>query len=146
MKIIIEERLDDEDDQIIVKCRHLSAELLELLSKLKADDFTLIAYVGNEIHVVKARDIYYIETVDNVSFIYGENSVYESKQKLYELEAELAAYDFQRIAKSLIVNLSKIKSILPTMYGRLEAVLSNDERVIISRQYVGALKKRLGIS
>ncbi|MCL2392613.1 MAG: LytTR family transcriptional regulator DNA-binding domain-containing protein [Oscillospiraceae bacterium] len=145
MKIIIEEQIDGEEDQLIVKCRYLSAELLELLTKLKAEDSTLIAYIGSEIHIVKSKDIYYIETVDNTTFLYGTDIVYESKQKLYELEAELAVLDFQRIAKSLIVNLSKITSILPTMSGRLEAVLSNGERVIISRQYVSALKKRLGI-
>jgi len=145
VKIIIEEQIDGEEDQLIVKCRYLSAELLELLTKLKAEDSTLIAYIGSEIHIVKSKDIYYIETVDNTTFLYGTDIVYESKQKLYELEAELAVLDFQRIAKSLIVNLSKITSILPTMSGRLEAVLSNGERVIISRQYVSALKKRLGI-
>jgi len=145
MKIIIEDPVAGEEDQIIVKCRYLSAELLELLAKLKAEERTLIVYVGNEIHIVKVKEIYYIETVDNVTFVYGTDVVYESKQKLYELEAELAVLDFQRIAKSLIVNLGKITSVLPTMSGRLEAVLSNDERVVISRQYVGALKKRLGI-
>lgn len=44
-----------------------------------------------------------------------------------------------------MLNLSKIISLNPALNGRFEAVLDNGERVIISRQYVGSLKKRLGI-
>jgi DNA-binding LytR/AlgR family response regulator len=57
----------------------------------------------------------------------------------------LANSDFLRISKSVIVNLSKIKSLSPALSGRFEAALDNGEKVIISRQYVGDLKKRLGI-
>ena len=89
-------------------------------------------------------DVFYIEAVDNKTFLYCKHEVYESKQKLYELE-ELAMSDFLRISKSVIVNLSKIKSLSPSLSGRLEAVLMNGEKVIISRQYVNELKKSLNI-
>jgi DNA-binding LytR/AlgR family response regulator len=104
----------------------------------------LIVYKGSEIHRVAPTDVFYIETVDNKTFLYCEENVYEIKQKLYELE-ELKMKDFLRISKSTIVNLSKIKSLIPSMSGRLEAVLSNGERVVISRQYVSVLKKNLGM-
>lgn len=104
----------------------------------------LIAFAGNEIHRVNPLDIFYIETVDNKTFLYCESNVYETKQKLYELE-ELNMKDFLRISKSVIVNLSKIKSLSPSMSGRLEATLKNGERVVISRQYVNELKKNFGI-
>ena len=104
----------------------------------------LIANVGNEIHRVPPADVYYIETVDNKTFLYCENEMYETKQKLYELE-ELRINDFLRISKSVIVNLSKIKSLGPSMSGRLEATLKNGERVVISRQYVNELKRNLGV-
>ena len=144
MKIIIEKPQDGEDEQILVKCHNISPELLSLLNKLQAQGSLLIANVGSEIHRINPADIFYIETVDNKTFLYCESNVYESKQKLYELE-ELALNDFLRISKSVIVNLSKIKALIPSMSGRLEAVLSNGERVVISRQYVNVLKKKFGI-
>ena len=144
LKIIIEKPLEGEEDHIILKCRHIGAELLTALSSIKARDNLLIANVGTEIHRINPADVFYIETVDNKTFLYCESDVYESKQKLYELE-ELAISDFLRISKSVIVNLSKIKSLIPSMSGRLEAVLSNWERVVISRQYVNELKRNLGI-
>ena len=104
----------------------------------------LIANIGNEIHRVSPYDIFYIETVDNKIFFYYERSVYEAKYKLYELE-EMYMPDFLRISKSVIINLSNIKSLIPALSGRLEAVLINGEKVTISRQYVGELKKNIGI-
>ena len=144
MKIIIEKPSDGEEERIVVKCHNISPELLSALSTLKAQGNLLNAYVGNEIHRVNPADIFYIETVDNKTFLYCDKNIYETKQKLYELE-ELTTSDFLRISKSVIVNLSKIKSLIPSISGRLEAVLPNNERVIISRQYVGKLKKNLGI-
>jgi DNA-binding LytR/AlgR family response regulator len=144
VKIIIENPQDGEEEYILVKCRQIYPDLLQMLNKLQARDSALIANIGNEIHRVSPLDIYYIETVDNKTFLYCEREVYESKQKLYELEA-LAMNDFLRISKSAIINLSKIKSLIPALSGRLEAVLSNGEKVIISRQYVNELKKNLGM-
>jgi len=144
LKIVIEKLQGGEDEQIIVKSNNITPELLAALSKIAAHDNVLIANVGTEIHRVPPPDIFYIETVDNKTFIYCESNVYESKQKLYELE-ELKMTDFLRISKSSIINLSKIKSLIPSMSGRLEAVLFNGERVVISRQYVTELKKNFGI-
>ena len=144
MKIIIEVPHEGEDEQIIVKCHRIDPALLDVLNTIKAGGGMLIAHIGNEIHRVNPSDIYYIESVDNKTFLYGKREVYESKQKLYELE-ESAMRDFLRISKSVIVNMSKIKYLVPALSGRLEAVLTNGEKVIISRQYVQALKKSLGM-
>lgn len=144
MKIVIEEPQDGEEEQITIKCRQMTPELHHMLSLLKAQD-ALVAYEGNAIHRVGRATIYYIEVVDNKTFLYCRDKVYESKQKLYELEETLVNTDFLRISKSVILNLSKIKSLSPALSGRFEALLDNGEKIIISRQYVVDLKKRLGI-
>lgn len=144
MKIIIEELQHGEEDQIIVKCRHMTPELLRMLARLKSQD-KLVAYDGNEIYRLPPTSIYYIEAVDNKTFLYCKEKVYESKQKLYELEETLTYSDFIRISKSVIISMSKIQSLSPALSGRFEATLDNGEKVIISRQYVRDLKKRLGV-
>jgi len=144
VKIVIEKPLDGEEEQVIVKCHNINPELLDLLNSLKAQNILLIAYASGEIHRIPPADVLYIETVDNKTFLYCAHNIYESKQKLYELE-EFNLRDFMRVSKSAILNLSKVKSLVPSMSGKIEAVLVNGERVIISRFYVGALKKNLGI-
>jgi len=146
LRIVIEQPEDGEEDLVIFRCRNISSEIIAQQSdvKPKPQDDMMIAYIGSEIHRVSCGDVFYFETVDNKSFIYCDNEVYESKQKLYEIEA-LNVDDFLRISKSTIINLSKIKTLTPSMSGRLEALLHNGEIVVISRQYVSALKKKLGV-
>jgi DNA-binding LytR/AlgR family response regulator len=144
LKIIIEEPHNGEEDQIIIRCRQMTGELIHMISLLKAQN-SLVAYDGHDIHRIEPDRIYYIEVVDNKTFLYYKDTMFESKQKLYELEESLANRNFLRVSKSVILNLSKIKTLSPALSGRFEASLDNGESVIISRQYVGDLKKRLGV-
>jgi len=50
---------------------------------------------------------------------------------------------FFRCSKSVVVNLMKIEFMKPALNGRFMATLNNNEKVIISRQYVTELKKKL---
>ena len=144
MKIVIEEPSGGEEDQIVFRCRQLPPELLRIIGLLKAQD-ALVAYLGSEIHRVRPSGVYYIEVVDGKTFLYCKDKVFESKQKLYELEETLAGGDFLRVSKSTLLNFSKIRSLSPALSGRFEASLDNGEKVIISRQYIGDIKKRFGI-
>ena len=105
-----------------------------------------IAGIDNcQIKMIDPKDIYYFESVDNKTFIYCREKVFESKNKLYELENQFINTSFFRASKSIILNLSKIKKLQPMFNGRFEAILSNNERVIISRKFVPVLKEKLGL-
>lgn len=82
--------------------------------------------------------------VEGSSFLYCQKEVFSCKQKLYEFEALCIGTMLFRCSKSMILNAGKIDSILPSLSGRFEAVLDNGEKVMISRQYVSALKRLLG--
>ena len=45
----------------------------------------------------------------------------------------------------MLLNIEAIKAVSPTLSGRFEAILINDERVAVSRKYVPDLKKGLGM-
>ena len=92
---------------------------------------------------IAVSDIFYIESVDNKTFIYCKNREYETKQKLYELEEILREKHFLRVSKSVLLNLMKVSSIKPALNSRFTAVLFSGEQVIISRKYVPELKKAL---
>ena len=119
--------------------------MLELIRALKNEKSKLTAYSDTGITMLEHKDVYYFESVDNKVFAYCATRVYEIRKKLYELESDLSGTDFLRISKSTIVDLSKIAHLSAAFNGRLEAKLKNGEKIIISRQYVPALKKRLGL-
>jgi len=143
-KVIVEEPQPDEECQVIVRCRSIDPELLRMLDKFKDGGNVLAAYSEDKIYRISPSDVFYIETVDNKTFYYCQDRVYESKLKLYELEELLQPDGFFRVSKSLIVNLNKIEALASALASRMEATLTNGERIMISRKYVHDLKKRLG--
>jgi DNA-binding LytR/AlgR family response regulator len=116
-----------------------------LIAELKTEQKKLTGIKDGIITMIDTKNVYYFEGVDNKVFIYCKQSVYESKLKLYEIEETYENSDFFRASKSIILNITKIKSISPAFSGRFEALLFNGEKVVISRQYVPELRKRLGL-
>jgi DNA-binding LytR/AlgR family response regulator len=145
MKIIIEECKPEEEDQIIIRCKEMDENLLKLISELKMGQKKLTGSKDGIITVIDPGNVYYFEGVYNKVFLYCKQNVYETKLKLYEIEEEYKNTSFFRASKSVILNVTKIKSVSPDYSGRLEAQLFNGERVMISRQYVPELKKKLGL-
>ena len=88
-------------------------------------------------------DIYYFEAVENHTYIYCKESVYHSEMRLYELESKLMGMAFQRISKSCILNLDKIKKARGMINGRLILELDNNEKLVANRSYVAKLKDRV---
>ena len=145
MKIIIEECNPGEEDQIIIRCTKLDDNILKLISELKQGQKKLTGIKDGNMVMIDPSSVYYFEGVDNKVFLYCKQNVYETKLKLYEIEEEYKNTDFFRASKSVILNVAKIKSISPAYSGRFEAQLFNGEVVVISRQYVPELKKKLGM-
>ena len=145
MKIIIEDIGPGEEDQIIIRCRSLNEATLKFISDLKMGKMKLTGIKNGIITMVEPQNVCYFEGVDNKVFIYCKQDVYETKLKLYEIEEEYENTNYFRASKSIIVNITKIKSISPAFSGRFEALLFNGEKLVISRQYVPELKKKLGL-
>jgi len=144
MKITIEVPKPGEEDEIIVRCANLDERLLKLIQALRTED-KLTGYIDDKIVKLSLKEIYYFEAVDNKVFSYTAKETYEIHKKLYEIEQAFEHTDFLRISKSVIVNVSKIAYVKPIFNGRFEAKLKNDEKIIVSRQYVSELKKKIGI-
>lgn len=145
MKITIEDPKDGGEDEIIIRCKQIDENLLKLVYALKAGQEKLTVTQGTEIVQVMPGAVFYFEAVDNKVFLYLEKDVYETKLKLYELEERFRGTDFVRVSKSVILNLSKVKSLSPAFNGRFEATMKNNERLIVSRAYVPVLKEKLGL-
>lgn len=145
MKITILDRADGEEDEVIIRCKQMDEHILKLVYALRAGQEKLTATKGADIVQLLPKEIYYFEAVDNKVFLYLEKDVYETKMKLYELEERFRGTDFLRVSKSVILNLSKVKSLSPAFNGRFEATMKNGEKLIISRQYVPALKEKIGL-
>ena len=145
MKITVEEKDSQRELEVIIRCKEVDNEVVELLGRLKSGKKVLSATDDKGIYRISLDEIFYFETVDNRSYIYGQNKVYESKLKLYEFEELVQGTNFFRTSKSIVLNSDKIIYIKAALSGRFEAHLENGEKVMVSRQFVPDLKKALGM-
>ncbi|MEE1061400.1 MAG: LytTR family DNA-binding domain-containing protein [Ruminococcus sp.] len=130
-------------ETVEIHCHKISDEVKEIVAYVKSRQGQLTGTLDERQFEIAVGDIFYIETVDNKTFMYTQNNVYETKQKLYELEELLRDKRFLRISKSTLLNLMKISSIKPALNGRFTAVLRSGEEMVISRKYVPQFKKTL---
>ena len=145
MKISIQEIPVSEEEEVVIKCHEINDDVLALLNKLKISERQVIGIYQGEMHRIPIKEVYYFETVDNKSFLYCQEKVYESKLKLYEFEEAVVGSGFLRVSKSTVANAMKIAHVKPSFSGRFEANMENGEKIVVSRQYVPDLKKYLGI-
>lgn len=143
MKIRIEEIQNLTEEEIIIRCKSRDERVESIISTLTLFDNKIDAKKDGKNYLLKLQDIYYFESVDNKVFCYTEKDVFEVYMKLYEIENTFYNSNFIRISKNMIVDAGKIESFKAQLNGRMEAVLSNGERVEISRNYVPALKLKL---
>ena len=145
MKITILAKAPDEEDEIIIKCENLDEDIRHLIERIKNHRQKISFQKDSKIVFTEMSDILYFESVDDKVFAYTVDDVLETKLKLYQLEEDFLPQDFLRVNKVVIMNLNKVESLSPAFGGRFEAVLKNGYKVIISRNYVPSLKKKLGL-
>ena len=133
----------NEQEYIEIGCYKTNETINEIVSFVKSRQGAVEGIKDDRQYQLPVVDIFYIESVDERTFIYLEQDCYESRKKLYEFEEILASRRFARISKAVIINLMKIVSISPALNGRFLCKLTNSEEVIITRKYVPEIKEKL---
>ena len=143
LKVAVKRIGRDMDEQVIVHCYEVNDDVKSIVRFVKSTGATLAGYIEERASQIALQDILYVEAVDNKVFAYTAKKTYELKCKLYEFEAAHEDRKFFRCSKSFVINLMKVDHVRPILNGRFSATMFNGEEVIISRQYVPELKKRL---
>ncbi len=143
MKVSVKRIAFDYDEQAIIQCHEINDDVKNIVRFIKATGATVAGYIDERASQIPLQDIFFVEAVDNKTFAYTSKKVYELKYKLYEFVIQYEDRRFFRCSKSFVINLMKIDNVRPILNGRFSATMFNGEEVIISRQYVPELKKRL---
>ena len=120
-----------------------SSQLNRIIQKLKSEEKALVGSENGRDYKVFMPDIFYIESVDKRTFIYTRDMVFRSEKRLYQLENELKEYDFVKVSRNCLVNINELIHIKALANSRLEAELSNGEKIIVSRTYIPEIKRKV---
>lgn len=145
MKIRIETEADIEEE-IVIKCRQLTPEIIRLqqtLSDMTGRGSQLALFRGDTEYYIETADILFFETEGTSVMAHTAAEAYETRLRLYELE-ELLPASFMRISKSSIVNTDRIYSINRNLAASSAVEFQGTHKqVYVSRGYYKALKEKL---
>lgn len=131
------------ETEVVINCPYVDNQIEKLSNYIRQYTISLECEYEGSIYQLPLEDILYIESVDNKTFLYTNEQTYLCRQTLTALEAKLKNTTFTRISKSCILNISNLKCVAPYTNHRLKATLTNREQLIISRNYIEALKAQL---
>lgn len=144
MKITLKENKTKNDIEVLIEYPEMSEIVNRIEHAVKSVDNVVRCLDDDEhIYFIRVSDIFYIESVEKQIFIYTKDKVYRAELQLYQYAEKLYSFGFEQISKSCILNLNTLLSVKPIFNSKMEALLENGEKVIISRNFIPAIKKRL---
>lgn len=141
MKTRIQKVLSKEEEEVIIQCTEITPLIRDIYSYALAKGQEVSAGLEGKLCRIQLEDICYFEAVDEKLFAYTYDRVYDLKMRLYEVENAYKYCHFIRCSKSVVLNLMQLEGISPTLNGRFYAHMKNNEKVIISRQYVKEIRR-----
>lgn len=142
MKFTIDQSSDYTDVEITIKCGVVDSRLEKMISQIRLYSFSVTGKKDGCSYTVPLEKVYYFESVDDVTFIYTKDDIFETTVRLYEFQQKFADSRFVRISKSCILNTEQLCGVKALLNGKYEVQLKNGEKLIISRYYVPAFKEK----
>ncbi len=142
MKIKIELDSDLTENEIIIRCPALTEDiqrLQQIISDTVPVHPKMTFYKGGVQYFLNLEDILFFETEEKWINVHTAEDIFQTRQKLYELEELLPRY-FLRISKSAILNTHKVYSIHKNIAASsVVDFLDSHKQVFVSRNYYKAL-------
>lgn len=137
------ERITEGEDEVIIRCREVTEEIAQLLTRLQTAGRRLVGYLDGRQQIVPATEILYIESVDGKTFVCTKEEVLRVEHSLQQLEQLLDTANFFRCSKSMILNIDKVQTLKSLASNRIDATMQSGEHILISRTYASEFRKRL---
>ena len=138
----IEKRqVDGKPLTVIIEYPEWNRSVDNLVRKIGRMDTSLIAKNDDGSVKISVLDIYYIENVERKLFIYTKDEVFRFEGSMADLENDAYDLGLVRITRTCIMNIEHLKEVRQIRNSHLEAVMDNDERLIVSRKYLPEIKK-----
>lgn len=146
MKVSIEVSTQYNEPYAVIYTSEVTDEVRHMINVLNEyeRDSPITAWLEDKIAILQPKDIYMVRIENGNTVIYGESNKYYSRKRLYELAGQLGK-QFMQISKSTLVNLAYLDNVEAGFSGSLLLKLKNGCKDYVSRKYLSAFKKYLGI-
>lgn len=127
-----------------VKSTHNQLE--KPIEKPSEAQYEALAIQGEDrIYMVSPNDIYCVWVEEKNLSICTKDQIYEMTGRLNQIEQKLPKELFIKTHRSYLLNRKKVQEIQPWFNHTLQVILTNGQRVPVSRSFVKEFKEKFGI-
>ena len=126
---------------VIIEYPKWNDSVESLVRKIGRMDISFVGKTEDGSVSIGISDVYYIENVERKLFIYTEGDVYRFDGSMSDIESRIEDTALVRISRTCIMNTDHLKEIRQIRNSHLEAVMDNDEKLIVSRKYLPDIKR-----
>ena len=138
---IVTRQVEGKPLTVTIEYPEYNESTMRLIQKINSLDLRFSAYDDDKQIRIELADVYYIENVERKLFIYTKNDVYRFDSTMPQLESITSGTQLVRISRTCIMNTDHLKQIRQVKNSHLEAILDNDEMLIVSRKYLKDIKR-----
>jgi DNA-binding LytR/AlgR family response regulator len=133
--------------EVTVKTYHteFGRELVDYLNGFSINRQAIQLKTETGYEFIQSKDILFVEVFQKEVIVHLAQTQISIKEALKRMAEKLDPENFVQISKSTIVNIKKIKRIEMAFSGNYYCLLSNEEKVVISRRYFSDFKKKMKI-
>jgi two-component system LytT family response regulator len=121
--------------------------VLELLGDMGARQQTperIVVKSDGEIVCLKPNEIDWAESAGNYVCLHVGGATHILRETITALESRLGPRQFMRVHRSTLVNVDRIKTLKPSLYGDYSILLRDGTKLTLSRGFRENVLKRLG--
>jgi len=121
--------------------------VLEMLGDLEARQRAperIVIKSDGEIVCLKPHEIDWAESAGNYVCLHVGGATHILRETITALESRLGSRQFMRVHRSTLVNVDRIKTLRPSLYGDYSILLRDGTKLTLSRGFRESVLKRLG--
>lgn len=110
--------------------------LTALVRKLRVEQEFLTRFMiksSNRVVFIKANEVDWIESAANYALLHVGDKTHLVRETMRALETKLCPDTFQRVSRSAIVNLERVKELQPLGKGQYVIILNNGKQLTMTR-------------
>ncbi len=153
LKPVAKERLTEALDHARKQLQHPSEAMFqrrvlnlisELDSRQSAQPQRIVIKADGEIVCLKPGEIDWAESAGNYVCLHVGPATHILRETITSLETRLGERQFLRVHRSTLVNVDRIKTLRPSLYGDYSILLRDGTKLTLSRGFRENVLKRLG--
>ncbi len=139
---IVTRKVENQPLTVIVEYPKLNHATERIIEKIAHLDDSFVCRSKEKTVKIDVIDIYYFEAVDRKVFLYTKDEIFRFDGSIADIEERLEHTELVRVSRTCIMNTEHLKEIRQIKNSHLEAVMDNEEKIIVSRKYLPDIKNR----